>query len=64
MQPVLRSARWVRILSMTSGVSMHAMTRNVPPHTPQCSMSMWKTRLSRCIQLMDAGRGAWGSRAV
>ena len=51
-------------LSMTSGVSMHAMTRNVPPHTPQCSMSMWKTRLSRCIQLMGAGRGAWGSRAV
>ena len=40
------------ILSMTSGVSMHAMTRNVPPHTPQCSMSMRKTRLSRCIQLM------------
>ena len=30
---------------MTSGVSMHAMTRNVPPHTPQCSMSMWKTSL-------------------
>ena len=33
------------------------MTRNVPPHTPQCSMSMWKTRLSRCIQAM--GAGAW-----
>ena len=46
------------------GVSMHAMTRNVPPHTPQCSTSMWKTRLSRCIQLMGAGRVAWGSRAV
>ena len=44
------------------GVSMHAMTRNVPPHTPQCSMSMWKTRLRRCIQLMG-GVGAWGSRA-
>ena len=40
------------------GVSMHAMTRNVAPHTPPCSMSMWKTRLSRCIQLMDAGRDA------
>ena len=49
---------------MTSGVSMHAMTRNVAPHTPQCSMSMWKTRLSRWIQLIGAGRGAWGSRAV
>ena len=23
---------------MSSGVSMHAMTRNVSPHTPQCSM--------------------------
>ena len=31
---------------------MHAMTRSVPPHTGQCLMSMWKTRLSRCIQLM------------
>ena len=40
---------------MSAGISMHAMTRNVPPHTPQCSMSMWKTRLSRCIQRM----GAW-----
>ena len=26
---------------------MQAMTRSVPPHTPQCSMSMWKTRLRR-----------------
>ena len=24
---------------MTSGVSMRAMTRNVPPHTAQCSLS-------------------------
>ena len=45
---------------MTSGVSMQAMTRNVPPHTPQCSMSMWKTRLRRCIQLM--GEEAHGVR--
>ena len=44
------------------GESMHAMTRNVAPHTPQCSMSMWKMRLRRCIQLMG-GVGAWGSRA-
>ena len=58
MQSVLRAARWVRIFSMSSGVSMHAMTRNVAPHTPQCSMSTWKTRLSRCIQLMGAGRDA------
>ena len=48
---------------MSSGVSMHAMTRNVAPHIPQCSMSMWKTRLSCCIQLMGRG-GAWGSRAA
>ena len=42
------------LVSMSSGVSMHAMTRNVPPHMPQCSMSMRNTRLSRCIQLMGA----------
>ena len=35
---------------------MQAMTRNVPPHTPQRSMSMWKTRLRRCIQLMGGSR--------
>ena len=29
------------------GVSMQAMTRNVAPHTAQCSMSLWKTRLRR-----------------
>ena len=40
---------------MTSGVPMQAMTRSVPPHTPQCSMSMWKTRLRRCIQFMGGG---------
>ena len=28
-ESVSRSARWARILSMTSGVSMQAMTRNV-----------------------------------
>ena len=32
MQPVLRAARWVKILSMTSGVSMHAMTRSAATH--------------------------------
>ena len=46
---------------MTSGVSMHAMTRNVSPRTPRCSMSMRNTLLSRCIQLMGGG-GARGSR--
>ena len=45
------------------GASMQAMTRNVAPPTAQCSMSMWKTRLRRCIQLMGGG-GAWGSRAA
>ena len=28
---------------MSSGVSMYAMTRNVPPHMPQCSMSIRRT---------------------
>ena len=31
--PVPPAPRWVRVLSMSSGASMHAMTRNVPPHT-------------------------------
>ena len=45
---------------------MQAMTRNVAPHTAQCSMSMWKTRSRRCIQLMGGRRrvgfaGGWMS---
>ena len=40
---------------------MHAMTRNVPPHTPQCSISMWKRRLSRCIQRMGVRKARGGS---
>ena len=48
------------------GASMQAMTRNVAPHTAQCSMSMWKTRSRRCIQLMGGRRrvgfaGGWMS---
>ena len=53
MPSVLRAARWVRMVSMSSGVSMHAMTRSVPPHTPQCSMSMWKTRSNACPGRVD-----------
>ena len=30
MQSVSRAAKWMRIFSMTSVVSMHGMTRNVP----------------------------------
>ena len=47
------------IFSMTSGVLMHAMPRNVPPHTPRV-----RTRLSRCIQIMGAERVAWSSWTV
>ena len=57
-----RAARWARIRSMRSGASMHAMTRNVPPQRGQCSISRWKTRLSRCIQFMGGvGEGGLGA---
>ena len=39
---------------MTLGSSMHAMTRSLPPHLGQVSMSMEKTRFSRRIQLIGA----------
>ena len=44
---------------MTSGFSMQAMTRSVPPHLGQVSMSMAKTRFRRCIQVRGA-RGLSG----
>ena len=44
---------------MTSGFSMQAMTRSVPPHLGQVSMSMAKTRFRRCIGVMGA-RGLSG----
>ena len=44
---------------MTSGFSMQAMTRSVPPHVGQVSMSMAKTRFGRCVQVMGA-RGLSG----
>ncbi len=46
-----------RIVAMTSGSSMQAMTRSVPPHFGQVSMSMANTRFSRCIHVMGAGDG-------
>lgn len=39
---------------MTSGSSMQAITRNLPPHFGQVSMSIENTRFSRCIQVMGA----------
>ena len=39
---------------MTSGSSMQAMTRRVPPHFGQVSISMANTRFSRCIHVMGA----------
>ena len=55
---------------MSSGVAMHAMTRTVPPHTPQCSMSMWKTSVEplhpahgrgmRCMRLACGLMGRFG----
>jgi hypothetical protein len=37
---------------MTAGSSIQAMIRKVPPHRAHVSMSMPKTRLRRCDQVM------------
>ena len=58
MHSASRATRWASIRSMRSGASMHAMTRSVPPHRGQCSMSIWKTRMRRCIQFIGEV-GAW-----
>ena len=51
---------------MTSGSSIQAMPRSVPPHLGQVSMSIENTRFKRCIQIMGAtglsGSGSLGSR--
>jgi len=41
------SCRWVRILSMTTGSSMQAITLTAPPQALQVSMSILITRLLR-----------------
>ena len=41
---------------MTSGSSMHAMIRIAPPQAGQVSMSIPKTRLRRCAQVIAARR--------
>jgi hypothetical protein len=43
-----------RILTITGGSSMAAMTFKLPPQFGQCSMSMSKTRLSSLAQLRRA----------
>jgi len=43
---------------MTSGSSMHAMIRIAPPQAGQVSMSIPKTRLRRCAQVIAARRSA------
>jgi hypothetical protein len=45
-------------LSMTDGSSMLAMIPTCPAHLSQVSMSILNTRLSRCIQVIDAWRSA------
>jgi hypothetical protein len=42
--------------AITAGSSMQAMTRSAPPQAGQISMSMPKTRLSRCAQVIAARR--------
>ena len=43
---------WVRIFLITSGSSMQAMIRSAPPQAGQVSMSMPKTRFSRCAHVI------------
>ena len=43
-----------RMVAMTSGASMQAMTRSLPPHLGQVSTSMAKTRCRRRIGVMGA----------
>ena len=53
----IKASRWrtcPRIFAISGGSSMQAITLSLPLHSGQVSMSMAKTRLSRCIQLMGA----------
>ncbi len=45
------SRRWTypRIFTISSGSSVQAITRNLPPQSGQVSISMVNTRLRRCI---------------
>ena len=47
---------WVRIVWITARSSMEAMIRSAPPQTRQVSMSMPKTRLTRCDQVIEYRR--------
>ena len=50
-------SRWVRIFSITSASSIHAMTRTDPPQAAQVSMSRPKTRFRRCAHVSAAFGG-------
>ena len=39
---------------MGSGVSMQAMTRNIPPHTPQCTEKQAETSAAEHVALLNA----------
>ena len=39
---------------MSSDVSMQAMTRNVPPHTPQCTEKQAETLAAEHVALLNA----------
>ena len=51
-------SRWLRIFSITTGSSMHAMILSAPPQARQVAMSMPKTRIRRCAQVIAARRSA------
>ena len=44
--------RWLRICEITAGSSILAITFSCPPQHSQVSISIWKTRFSRCIQVI------------
>ena len=46
------------------GSSMQAMTRSLPPHSGQVSMSMANTRLKRCIRVRGMSNDPLGSEAA
>ena len=61
--PGRTSPRCVRILAITVGSSMAAMSFKVPPHCGHCSMSISNTRLSNRAQLRRTGATAGGTSA-
>ena len=61
--PRVDKPRCVKILAITEGSSMAAMSFKVPPHCGHCSMSISNTCLSNRAQLRRTGATAGGASA-